>query len=99
MNPFDIKIEKTSLLDMNSIMKIVVETTIREGPEFRDSLFNSLKLLLYRILGPIYVWAKYESFKVAVSGKTVGSIVVKHVNTSSTHILAIGVHPSSEAEA
>lgn len=87
MNPLDIKIEKASLLDMNSAMKIVVETTIREGPEFRDSLFNSLKLLLYRILEQIYVWAKYESFKAVVSGKTVGTIIAKHVNTFSTHIL------------
>jgi ribosomal protein S18 acetylase RimI-like enzyme len=89
----NMKIEKASFLDMNNTMKIVVETTIREGPEFQQSLFNSMKLLLYRIFGPIYVWAKYESFKAVVSGNIVGTVVVKHVNTFSTHILAIGVHP------
>jgi len=90
----NLKIEKASFFDMNKIVKMAFDYH-REDPKFQEILSNPMKFFFYRMLGPLYVWLKCESFKALVSGKIIGHILLRHQvhGKTSMHIWDIVVHP------
>jgi GNAT superfamily N-acetyltransferase len=89
-----LKIEKTSFVDMNKIVKMT-SSYHGEDPKFQEILSNPVKLFFYRLFGPLYVWLKFESYKAVVSAKAVGYMLLKHQvhGKSSMHIWDIAVNP------
>jgi GNAT superfamily N-acetyltransferase len=89
-----LKIEKASIFDMNTIVKMA-SVCHREDPIFRRMLSNPAKISLYRIFGPFYIRLKFESFKAVVSGKIVGYMLLKHQvhGRFSTTIWDVAVDP------
>ncbi len=92
MNPLNQKIEKASIFDMNKIVKMAFSYH-REDPKVQEILSNPVKSFFYRMLGPLYVWLKCESFKAVVSGRMVGYILLRRVHKFSIHIWDIVVRP------
>jgi len=76
MKSIDFEIMKASIFDMNKIVRMALFYH-KDDPKFRETLSNPLKLFLYRLFGSLYVRLSLVSFKVVVSGKIVGYILLK----------------------